>query len=260
MDVYPVFLDTEFTNLNDPRLISIGIASACGREFYVELHDGWTLGDCSLFTLTQVLPFLAEGRMAERLQQVLGDKYSILKCHTNDPPDWEVLANPNNIFSPELWSWVGELESISPLLDPRGKIGEPNLGALLVEDAPVLVEAARDIDLAAVMGRSGGLTRSEAASALSHWIASFPGPVQMAWNYAPDRDLVKGLLKDGPGHPENLDFFPLAFPANCDPLFLVEIKKAGEVQLKQCGKRHHALEDARAFLTRWRKGRELNVW
>lgn len=56
-----VFFDTEFTSL-DPMehrfLISIGLVSADGREFYRELSDTWQVHHCSDFVFYTVLPLL----------------------------------------------------------------------------------------------------------------------------------------------------------------------------------------------------------
>lgn len=61
-----IFLDTEFTGLNqsDPKLISIGLVPADGRnEFYaeIEIGDGWTYFDCAEFVRLEVLPLLKGG-------------------------------------------------------------------------------------------------------------------------------------------------------------------------------------------------------
>ncbi len=54
-----VFLDTEFTsNFGDGSLISAGLAAEDGREFYVELSDGWTTDECTSFVHDVVLSLL----------------------------------------------------------------------------------------------------------------------------------------------------------------------------------------------------------
>ena len=53
-----VFLDTEFTDFTDPRLISFGLVADNGREFYAELSDGWQPDQCSAFVHDVVLPRL----------------------------------------------------------------------------------------------------------------------------------------------------------------------------------------------------------
>jgi len=61
-----IFLDTEFTGLNqpDPKLISLALVPADGRrEFYaeVEIGDGWTFWDCAEFVRQEVLPLMKGG-------------------------------------------------------------------------------------------------------------------------------------------------------------------------------------------------------
>ena len=57
-----IFFDTEFTDLCiDPRLISIGLVSEGGREFYAELSDSYSPKDCGAFTQEAVLPLLQGG-------------------------------------------------------------------------------------------------------------------------------------------------------------------------------------------------------
>lgn len=57
-----LFFDTEFTELSiDPKLISIGLISEDGCEFYAELSDTWEKSDASDFVLDAVVPFLEGG-------------------------------------------------------------------------------------------------------------------------------------------------------------------------------------------------------
>ena len=65
-----IFLDTEFTRLPDlqgylppPELISIGLVTEDGREFYAETTD-WRACDCSLFVKSDVLPLLTGPRLS----------------------------------------------------------------------------------------------------------------------------------------------------------------------------------------------------
>lgn len=53
-----VFLDTEFTDFSNPRLISAGFVAEDGREFYCELADGWAISHCNEFVHHTVLPLL----------------------------------------------------------------------------------------------------------------------------------------------------------------------------------------------------------
>ncbi|GAB1392369.1 hypothetical protein MASR1M60_05320 [Rhodocyclaceae bacterium] len=58
MPVIRVFLDTEFTCFENPKLISLALVAETGQEFYAELTDGWSQRDCSHFVLDEVLPLL----------------------------------------------------------------------------------------------------------------------------------------------------------------------------------------------------------
>jgi hypothetical protein len=56
-----VFFDTEFSNFEQPSLISVGLASADGRALHIELApspETWTVEDCSVFVRQTVLPLL----------------------------------------------------------------------------------------------------------------------------------------------------------------------------------------------------------
>lgn len=53
-----IFVDTEFTNFESPKLISIGLVAVSGEEFYAEAeYDQY---ECSNFVLDQVVPLLTE--------------------------------------------------------------------------------------------------------------------------------------------------------------------------------------------------------
>jgi hypothetical protein len=52
-----VFFDTEFTDLLNPQLISLGFVAENQCSLYVELLD-WRAADCSEFTRAVVLPLL----------------------------------------------------------------------------------------------------------------------------------------------------------------------------------------------------------
>lgn len=66
-----VFLDTEFTDLDSPRLISIGLVAQDGQQFYGELTD-WKLQECSSFVIEAVLPHLEGGSIAISRESLQG--------------------------------------------------------------------------------------------------------------------------------------------------------------------------------------------
>lgn len=51
-----VWLDCEFTNIEEPELLSVGLISEDGRECYVELFDEGLRQRSNEFVLAQVLP------------------------------------------------------------------------------------------------------------------------------------------------------------------------------------------------------------
>jgi hypothetical protein len=69
-----VFLDTEFTDFVDPKLISCGFVAGNGREFYAELADGWRPERCSEFVVDTVLPLLNQSQSAVLSRMEAGSK------------------------------------------------------------------------------------------------------------------------------------------------------------------------------------------
>jgi len=99
-----VFFDTEFTKFrtvdDEPKLISIGLVSEDGREFYAELQDTWDISDCSQFVISVVLElldnkeYIKEADLAVKLKawiEGLGAEEVVLRC---DAPayDWQFVA------------------------------------------------------------------------------------------------------------------------------------------------------------------------
>ena len=58
-----LFLDTEFTNFMQPRLISLALVGEGGFEFYAECND-FSIPTCSSFVRATVLPLLGRVRGA----------------------------------------------------------------------------------------------------------------------------------------------------------------------------------------------------
>jgi|SRR5476649_1437803 len=57
-----IFLDTEFTSFDAPELISIGLASSTGEEFYAELP--FEVEACSPFVREVIIPLLGQDPLA----------------------------------------------------------------------------------------------------------------------------------------------------------------------------------------------------
>lgn len=105
-----VFFDTEFTRFrsldDEPKLISIGLVTDDGREFYAELQDTWDISDCSDFVRQVVLELLdnqeytKEADLAVQLKEwieSLGDQEVVLRC---DAPsyDWTFVQELFHFF------------------------------------------------------------------------------------------------------------------------------------------------------------------
>lgn len=96
-----LFLDCEFTQLSSAaKLISLALVSETGREFYVELLDGWREDDCSDFVKEIVLSQLWGGEYAmpiiearKALLQFLATYDEELEVVTDAPIyDWELFC------------------------------------------------------------------------------------------------------------------------------------------------------------------------
>ncbi len=105
-DKLHVFFDTEFTSINamgEQALISIGLVTDEGWEFYAELSDTWQEDMCSAFVQDTVLPLLEggdalllEAQLALRLRdwvEGLGSDEVVL---VSDAPQFD-------------WPWVAKL-------------------------------------------------------------------------------------------------------------------------------------------------------
>ncbi len=67
-----IFFDTEFTSLEDvdAGLISIGLVTEDGQEFYAELTDTYDQSICSEFVIETVLPLLDGGDCQMTFQEL----------------------------------------------------------------------------------------------------------------------------------------------------------------------------------------------
>lgn len=79
-----IFIDTEFTNLLDPRLVSIGLVAESGEEFYAELPVD--ANECSQFVREIVLPLLGHDPLARMMDIELFMRLN----------EWLLLVRPRN--------------------------------------------------------------------------------------------------------------------------------------------------------------------
>ncbi|WP_343725816.1 hypothetical protein [Herbaspirillum huttiense] len=81
---FNVFIDTEFTDFLDPQLISIGLVTESGEEFYAELP--YDIKACSAFVKEAVLPLLGYAPHAEVAMEDLYGKIT----------QWLRIVRPTN--------------------------------------------------------------------------------------------------------------------------------------------------------------------
>jgi hypothetical protein len=151
-----VFLDTEFTDLEYPQLISIALVAESGESFYAELANGWTPENCSPFVCERVLPqltggdFLQEtGYAGRRLAYWLAEFCCPVRVVTDAPGyDWVLMrdllleAAPPNLYPEPIALYSESFPELAPLLqEARAKAfsGVPPHHAM--QDALALREA-----------------------------------------------------------------------------------------------------------------------
>jgi hypothetical protein len=116
-----IFFDTEFTDLSiDPRLISIGLVSEDGLEFYAELSDTYDMPDCGFFALEAVLPQLEGGAALMKIADLRICLGSWLKGF-NQPVK---LATDSEAWD---WPWIHELFDNEYAIWPENLDGKPLL-------------------------------------------------------------------------------------------------------------------------------------
>lgn len=123
-----LFLDTEFTDLLNCELLSVGIVSEDGREFYAERNDV-DLALCSDFARVAVLPLLgkdpsvrgSEAEIASRLNVWLAQfrPMGTILVSVDHPTDWELFCylvrDAETLAMP---AWIRG-QSIRGAIDPR---------------------------------------------------------------------------------------------------------------------------------------------
>lgn len=139
-----IFFDTEFTDLCiAPHLISIGLISEDGREFYAELSDTYVTKDCCDFVQESVLPHLEGGKvlvpmheLALRLRSWLEAFEQPVKLAT-DSISWD-------------WPWIQEI------------FGETGTWPSNLDGKPEILKQEADFNQAIEQAYAGGLRRHHA--------------------------------------------------------------------------------------------------
>ncbi|WP_313706651.1 3'-5' exoribonuclease [Massilia sp.] len=84
MSQQTLFMDTEFTNFKNPKLISIALVALGGDEFYAEVE--YPLEECSDFVRATVLPLLNQGKKPLFLEEVRAELGSWIEIIRQDRP------------------------------------------------------------------------------------------------------------------------------------------------------------------------------
>lgn len=169
-----LFLDTEFTDFRDPRLLSVGLVAEDGREFYAEVTDGWEKAHCNAFVVDSVLPHLGAApashvsraelkqRMIDWLES-LGPAPVITQIVFDSEVDWRVLreacGNLNTAKLDVQWTWLtlpdaDKRSRCEALIEEYFVANGPRHHALV--DARALRSAVLEIESAARAGERSG--------------------------------------------------------------------------------------------------------
>lgn len=79
-----LFMDTEFTDFKNPKLISIALVASSGDEFYAEAE--YPLDECSDFVRATVLPLLNQGKKPLSLEEVRAALVNWIEAMRQDEP------------------------------------------------------------------------------------------------------------------------------------------------------------------------------
>lgn len=121
-----IFIDTEFTDIAAPRLISIGLVAEDGAEFYGE-QAYIDRAACSAFVLAVVLPQLGSDPTRVMERDALREAVRIWMSKFTGQRQRPVICYDHPIDLQLLWELLGErtagwkLKLISSRIDPVAK-------------------------------------------------------------------------------------------------------------------------------------------
>lgn len=111
-----VFLDTEFTDFLDIRLISVGLAAEDGRTCYVELAQDYWLEAANAYVRANVVPLLDQSRqgregerpaaLAEKLRAWLAGLGEVQLATDSPGHDFDLLVE---LFTETGTAWPGNV-------------------------------------------------------------------------------------------------------------------------------------------------------
>jgi len=239
-----IFLDTEFTDLSKPRLISLGLVSEDRQEFYRELTDTWTLDQCSLFVIAWVLPLLDDGNTERRLKERLEMHLELVRYLTDSNNQFAKTKVPtldSAIASqPDLAEHLSFLETSfeqETLRVAQDRFLGERLSALVPED---------------LLGE-GAMPSWQVAEELLAWLGSFDEPTTIHVDHVFDKELLESLLDDwGVALTDRVrvNFFALDNNVSLDTSeVMANFYRSG-------GRLHHALDDAKSMRLAWMAGKK----
>jgi hypothetical protein len=240
-----IFLDTEFTDLSKPRLISLGLVSEDGQEFYRELTDTWTLDQCTLFVIAWVLPLMGDGIAEKHLKASLHAHLDLVRY----------LTDSDNQFPSEKTTGLNNALASQPDLAEHLSFLEAMIehSSLRVEQDSFLLKRLSGLSPKSMLGKTA-MPSWQAVEELNEWFSTFDKPTTIYVDNGFDKDLLKGLLYDcGATLPDQvrIDYFALARD--------VPVAKRGVITdfYQSKGRLHHALDDAKAMRLLWLAGKDL---
>lgn len=179
-------MDTEFTCLVRPQLISIGMVSEDGQEFYRELKDTWTLAGCSLFVLGWVLPWLSEGKAGNVLCGRLQSTLDLIRHET---------ASGSSQLSEQKESILRQhVEANSALMDHLRFLSGQDISGLYVREDPYLAKPLKGLRPESILTGEQAQSRNQVASDLDAWLDGFAGDVTICVDSFYDKDMFHTLI------------------------------------------------------------------
>ncbi len=179
------FLDTEFTHLVDPQLISFGIVSENGREYYRELKDTWTLSQCSLFVLGWVLPLLSNGKTGDRLNSRLQSTLDLIQFATDT--DCQFSKQREKLLNQHL-------ESDPALMDHLRFLSGKDTSDLYVRNNHFLADRLRGLSPESLLLGEQVMTGTQVSQDLPAWLDNFDGEPTVCIDSQYDKDLLQTLI------------------------------------------------------------------
>jgi hypothetical protein len=244
-----VWLDTEFTHFDSPELISLGMVSAQGDEFYVELADNWTPARCSMFVLGQALPHLAEGATQNFLSDILGDLFELIRWLTA-----ENLQEKREMMKKKQLQGAISRECDLALAWEA----DPAFCDLTINDVSRVGEIMKGVGAEALTSGSYARTRSQAAGELANWLNRMGRPVVVADNPV-DHQLLRTFLNQSGTALNQVQFMLLPHLSPTRVSKWPKVHQAREDYYVLGGRRHHALDDARALARWWREAEKHDL-